>query len=40
MNATTSRVWSISFTLKDAQLPFDLVLFCPISGFRSEVTKC
>jgi len=40
MNSTTSRVWSISCTLGDAQFPFDLVLPCPISSFRSEVTKC
>ena len=40
MNSTTSRVWSTSCTLEDAQFPFDLVLPCPISGFRSEVTKC
>ena len=40
MNSTTSRVWSTSCTLGDAQFPFDLVLPCPISGFRSEATKC
>jgi hypothetical protein len=39
MNSTTSQVWSTSCTLEVAQFPFDLVLPCPIFGFRSEVTS-